>query len=102
MQQRKITILCSIFLVILSIFIVNNKTDVSNKTAKKEKNLKATVLEVSSNYVKVADGNNIIYTFINDDNTFELGQNVNIKYTGTLDKNKENQTASIVSVSSFD
>ena len=102
MKRKIITILSALFLVVLSIFLVNNKTDVNNKTTKKEKNLKATVLEVSNDYVTVLDKNNIIYTFLNDDNVFELGQNVNIKYTGALDKNKEKQTISIKSVSSFD
>ena len=102
MKRKIITILSALFLVVLSIFLVNNKTDVNNKTTKKEKSLKATVLEASGDYVTVLDKNNIIYTFLNDDNVFELGQNVNIKYTGALDKNKEKQTISIKSVSSFD
>ncbi len=101
MKRKIITILSALFLVVLSIFLVNNKTDVNNKTTKKEKNLKATVLEASGDYVTVLDKNNIIYTFLSDDTSFEQGQNVNIKYTGALDKNKEKQTISIKSVSSF-
>ena len=101
MKRKIITILSALFLVVLSIFLVNNKTDVNNKTTKKEKSLKATVLEASGDYVTVLDKNNIIYTFLSDDTSFEQGQNVNIKYTGALDKNKEKQTISIKSVSSF-
>lgn len=67
MKRKIITILSALFLVVLSIFLVNNKTDVNNKTTKKEKSLKATVLEVSNDYVTVLDKNNIIYTFLNDD-----------------------------------
>ena len=41
MKRKIITILSALFLVVLSIFLVNNKTDVNNKTTKKEKNLKS-------------------------------------------------------------
>lgn len=86
---------------VLVFFLANNfndkKSDTS-KISKKTKSLNATVLEVSNDYVKVLDKDNIIYTFLDYDGKVEVGQTVNIKYTGSLDKNNERQTALIKSV----
>lgn len=101
MKNKVVLFLSALFLVVIAIILTNNKTSIDVKTKKTQKTLKATVLEVSDDYVTVLDKNNIIYTFLNDDNAFELGENVSIEYTGTLDKNKEKQTANIISASSF-
>ena len=86
-MKKKIIICLSIILfVVLTTFLVKNNTTTTEKTG----TMKATVLEVNSDYVKVSDQDNVIYTFKGvDDESFEVGKNVEIKYSGTLDKNKE-------------
>ncbi len=98
-MKKKIIICLSIILfVVLTTFLVKNNTTTTEKTG----TMKATVLEVNSDYVKVSDQDNVIYTFKGvDDEPFEVGKNVEIKYSGTLDKNKETQSASIISAAAY-
>ena len=98
-MKKKIIICLSIILfVVLTTFLVKNNTTTTEKTG----TMKATVLEVNSDYVKVSDQDNVIYTFKGaDDEPFEVGKNVEIKYSGTLDKNKETQSASIISANAY-
>ena len=98
-MKKKIIICLSIILfVVLTTFLVKNNTTTTEKTS----TMKATVLEVNSDYVRVSDQDNVIYTFMGaDDESFEVGKNVEIKYSGTLDKNKETQSASIISAAAY-
>jgi beta-N-acetylhexosaminidase len=98
-MKKKIIICLSIILfVVLTTFLVKNNTTTTKKTG----TMKATVLEVNSDYVRVSDQDNVIYTFMGaDDESFEVGKNVEIKYSGTLDKNKETQSASIISAAAY-
>ena len=98
-MKKKIIICLSIILfVVLTTFLVKNNTTTTEKTG----TMKATVLEVNSDYVKVSDQDNVIYTFKGvDDEPFEVGKNVEIKYSGTLDRNKETQSASIISAAAY-
>ena len=98
-MKKKIIICLSIILfVVLTTFLVKNNTTTTEKTS----TMKATVLEVNSDYVRVSDQDNVIYTFMGaDDESFEVGKNVEIKYSGTLDKNKETQSASIISANAY-
>lgn len=98
-MKKKIIICLSIILfVVLTTFLVKNNTTTTEKTS----TMKATVLEVNSDYVRVSDQDNVIYTFMGaDDEPFEVGKNVEIKYSGTLDRNKETQSASIISAAAY-
>lgn len=98
-MKKKIIICLSIILfVVLTTFLVKNNTTTTEKTS----TMKATVLEVNSDYVRVSDQDNVIYTFMGaDDESFEVGKNVEIKYSGTLDRNKETQSASIISANAY-
>lgn len=98
-MKKKIIICLSIILfVVLTTFLVKNNTTTTEKTS----TMKATVLEVNSDYVRVSDQDNVIYTFKGaDDESFEVGKNVEIKYSGTLDRNKETQSASIISAAAY-
>lgn len=98
-MKKKIIICLSIILfVVLTTFLVKNNTTTTEKTG----TMKATVLEVNSDYVRVSDPDNVIYTFKGaDDESFEVGKNVEIKYSGTLDRNKETQSASIISAAAY-
>ncbi len=72
-------------------------------TTKKVSSIDVSVLEVSNDSIKVMDKDNVIYTFINiDDISYEIGENINVKYSGKLNKNSEKQTVSIVSISTED
>lgn len=98
-MKKKIIICLSIILfAVLTTFLVKNNTTTTEKTS----TMKATVLEVNSDYVRVSDQDNVIYTFMGaDDESFEVGKNVEIKYSGTLDRNKETQSASIISAAAY-
>lgn len=98
-MKTKITIFLSVaFVLILGLVLVNH-----NNSTKETSSMKATVLEVSGDYVKVFDKDNVIYTFMDADNEYlDVGQTVNIKYSGKLDKNKEKQTVKVVSYTTYD
>ena len=97
-MKTKITIFLSVaFVLILGLVLVNH-----NNSTKETSSMKATVLEVSGDYVKVFDKDNVIYTFMDADNELlDVGQTVNIKYSGKLDKNKEKQSAKVVSYTTY-
>lgn len=98
MNKKVIICLSIIFICIITALLVNPKTT-TNKTS----SIKVTVLDVSRNYVKVIDKNNIIYTFMDDlENSLEIGDNIKINFDGKLNKNKENQTASITSYTMYE
>lgn len=98
-MKTKITIFLSVaFVLILGIVSIKH-----NNSTQETSSMKATVLEVSGDYVKVFDKDNVIYTFMDTDNEYlDVGQTVNIKYSGKLDKNKEKQTAKVVSYTTYD
>lgn len=98
MNKKVIICLSIVFICMITLVLVKPKNKVE-----KTSNMKASVLEVSDSYVKVSDNDNIIYTFlISSDLDYEVGESINIKYSGKLDKNTEKQTASIISVSEYD
>lgn len=98
MNKKVVICLLIIFVCVVTVLLTTPK-----EATEETSSMKATVLEVSGDYVKVADKDNIIYTFVgSNDESFEVGQNISIKYNGKLNKNKEKQSASIVSVTSYD
>lgn len=98
--MNKKVVIC---LLIIFVCVVTALLTTPKEATEETSSMKATVLEVSGDYVKVADKDNIIYTFVgSNDESFEVGQNISIKYNGKLNKNKEKQSASIVSVTSYD
>lgn len=99
MNKKVIVCIFAIFICMITAVLVNPET---KTTTKKTSSMKATVLEVSSDSIKVADKNNIIYTFMGSGNdAFEIGESINIKYDGKLNKNTEKQTAKVVSATSY-
>ena len=58
--------------------------------------MSATIMSISENKLTVRDKDNIIYTFNNDDIDASVGYNIDIEYTGILDKNKDLQDSVIV------
>lgn len=98
--MNKKVVIC---LLIIFVCVVTALLTTPKEATEETSSMKATVLEVSGDYVKVADKDNIIYTFVgSNDESFEVGQNISIKYNGKLNKNKEKQSVSIVSVTSYD
>lgn len=96
MKKKIITFFSIAVVLILGIVLVGN-----NKTEKTD-NIKATVLDVSSNYVTVMDKDNVIYTFTDDRNDANIGEMINIEYNGVLDKNKEKQTAKVLNYTTYE
>ncbi len=70
----------------------NGKTSSTTKTT----NMEATVMAVEEDRLTVQDSNHIIYTFAIDGVQAEVGSNIQIEYTGSLDKNKDVQDSKIV------
>lgn len=98
MNRKAIVCLLIIFTCVLTAILVNSNPIAIKKTSK----MKATVLEIEDDYVKVIDSNNAIYTFYNSsDEIINVGDNAIVTYQGKLDKNKEKQTASVVSLVAY-
>ena len=60
------------------------------------KNMEATVMAVEKNRLTVQDSNHIIYTFAINGVQAEVGSNIQIEYTGSLDRNKDVQDGKII------
>lgn len=97
MDKKVIICIFAIFICMITAVLVN--PEAKTTTTKKTSSMKATVLEVSKDYVTVSDKNNVIYTFLGSDNDFlEVGQSVNIKYDGKLNGNKLKQSVKVISM----
>jgi len=100
MNKKVIVCIFAIFICMITAVLVN--PEAKTTTTKKTSSMKATVLEVSSDYITVSDKDNVIYTFLgNGNDSFDVGESISIKYNGKLNKNKEKQTAKVVSVDSY-
>lgn len=100
MNKKVIVCIFAIFICMITAVLVN--PEAKTTTTKKTSSMKATVLEVSSDYITVSDKDNVIYTFLgNGNDSFEVGESISIKYDGKLNKNKEKQTAKVVSVTTY-
>ncbi len=99
MNKKVFICIFAIFICMIAAVLVKPE----NKTiTKKASSIKGNILEVSSDSVKVSYKDNIIYTFVGtDSDSFEIGETINIKYDGKLNKNKEKQTAKVISVTSY-
>ncbi len=99
MNKKVIVCIFAIFVCMITAVLVNPE---ANTTTKKTSSMKANVLEVSSDYITVSDKDNVIYTFMGDGNdSFEIGESINIKYDGKLNKNTEKQTAKVISATAY-
>lgn len=99
MNRKAIVCLVIIFTCVVMAVFVNSNTNTTKKTS----SMKATVLEMEDNYVKVMDSNSAIYTFSNSsDEILKTGDDAIITYSGKLDKSKERQNAMVVKVATYD
>lgn len=99
MDKKVVICIFAIFICMITAVLVNPET---KTTTKKTSSMKATVLEVSSDYITVSDKDNVIYTFLgNGNDSFEVGENISIKYDGKLNKNKEKQTVKVISATAY-
>lgn len=89
-------------LMVFAIIITGILVSIDNDTTLKASSMKATVMEVSNDSVTVMDKDNVIYTFMGETLGAELGATVNVKYNGKLNKNKEKQTAKVISYTAYD
>lgn len=100
MDKKVFICIFAIFICMITAVLVN--PEAKTTTTKKTSSMKATVLEVSSDYITVSDKDNVIYTFLgNGNDSFDVGESISIKYNGKLNKNKEKQTAKVVSVDTY-
>lgn len=100
MNKKVIVCIFAIFICMITAVLVNPETKTT--TTKKTSSMKATVLEVSGDYITVSDNDNVIYTFVGSgNNDLEIGESINIKFDGKLNKNTEKQTAKIVSATAY-
>ncbi len=99
MNKKVFICIFAIFICMVVAVLVKPETKTNTK---KTSSIKGNVLEVSSDYVKVSDKDNIIYTFVGTgSDSFEVGETINIKYDGKLNKNKEKQAAKIISATAY-
>ena len=100
MDKKVFICIFAIFICMITAVLVN--PEAKTTTTKKTSSMKATVLEVSSDYITVSDKDNVIYTFLgNGNDSFDVGESISIKYNGKLNKYKEKQTAKVVSVDTY-
>ncbi len=98
MNKKVVICIFAIFICLVTALTINPKQKVEETSS-----VEGTVLEVSKSYVKISGDGNIIYTFMIDAaETLEVGDNVRIKYDGELDKSKENQSAKILSYTTYE
>lgn len=64
----------------------------------KENLLNGIVLKISENKVTLQDKNNIIYTVETENEDVQVGDTITLEYDGTINKNQENQTIQITSI----
>ncbi len=98
MNKKVVICLSIIFVCILTATLVN-------PVAKRSKtsSIKASVLKVSGNSIKVMDKDNIIYTFVGKyGDLYEVGDNIKINYDGKLNKATEKQSVNVLSTSLYD
>ena len=86
--MKKNIILCSIFLVFLFGVVMFTLKDKSQ--LKKSSTMEGTIVNLESDLVTIKDNNNDMYTFKSEIDG-EVGNEINLTYTGELNKNKDIQ-----------
>lgn len=92
-RKNIIWILGIIVLLIISIMLIFS---LNKRDELKTNNIEATVLTIKNGEMTVQDKDNIIYTFGIEDASADIGENINIEYTGLLDKNKNMQNVKVI------
>lgn len=98
MEKKYMIGLAAVMTLTLFIFLGVAITDsFKNRNVETEtKNMEATVMAVEKNRLTVQDSNHIIYTFAINGVQAEVGSNIQIEYTGSLDRNKDVQDGKII------
>lgn len=86
--MKKKIILCSIFLVFLFGVVMFTLKDKSQ--LKKSSTMEGTIVDLENDLVTIKDNNNDMYTFKSEIDG-EVGNEINLTYTGELNKNKDIQ-----------
>jgi len=97
MEKKYILGLAAIMTLTLFAFLGVAISDSLKTPAAKTKSMEATVMWVENDQVTVQDQNHIIYTFAIDGVHADVGSNIQIEYTGSLDKNKNLQDGKVIS-----
>lgn len=67
-----------------------------NKKEEKTNKITATVMAMDEGSITIQDDNQVIYTFLGENLKAETGDNIEIEYTGKLNKNKDVQENEII------
>lgn len=98
MKKIGIVLFIIVIIAILTYPVIETK-----KEFLEEKNtLNGTVLKISENTMTLQDENNIIYTIETENENLAVGDTITLEYDGTLNKNQENQTIQITSLTKQD
>ena len=98
MKKIEIVLFIIVIIAILTYPVIETK-----KEFLEEKNtLNGTVLKISENTMTLQDENNIIYTIETENENLAVGDTITLEYDGTLNKNQENQTIQITSLTKQD
>jgi len=96
MEKKYILGLAAVMTLTLFVFLGVAISDSLKPPLTKTKNMEATVMWVENDQVTVQDQNHIIYTFAIDGVHADVGSNIQIEYTGSLDKNKNLQDGKVI------
>ncbi|MCI8588341.1 MAG: beta-hexosaminidase [Bacilli bacterium] len=96
MDKKYILGLLSVVTLTFFVFLGVAIADSSKKPEVKTKNMAAMVMSVENDKITVQDQDHIIYTFAIDGVHAEVGSNIEIEYTGSLNKNKNVQDSKII------
>ena len=97
MEKKYILGLAAVMAFTLFVFLGVAISDSLKTPAAKTKSMEATVMWVENDQVTVQDQNHIIYTFAINGVQADVGSNIQIEYTGSLNKNQNIQDGKVVS-----
>ena len=98
MKKIGIVLFIIVIIAILTYPVIKTK-----KEFLEEKNtLNGIVLKISENTMTLQDENNIIYTIETENENLAVGDTITLEYDGILNKNQENQTIQITSLTKQD
>lgn len=96
MDKKYILGLLSVVTLTFLVFLGVAIADSSKKPEVRTKNMAAMVMSIENDKITVQDQDHIIYTFAIDGVHAEVGSNIEIEYTGSLNKNKDIQESKII------
>ncbi|MBQ8472025.1 MAG: beta-hexosaminidase [Bacilli bacterium] len=94
-MNRKVIISIITITLFLTLILLNNKFN-NHEEVLETNYLTSTVINIDNNQVTLQDSNNIIYTFLMDNESLLIGESIELVYKGELNKNKEFQENEVI------